>query len=229
MPAHAARRRPGPDGAPAMLGVMGGGQLARMFVHAAQAMGYAHGGARPRCRQPGRAGVAPACADGLRRCAGPGAAGTALRRHHHRVRERAGAIAGLRWRHCGRWRRAPQAVAICQQRAAEKAHFQRCGVPCAPLCAWSTSADRPGAAGRGAVSRHPEDHPARLRRQGPGRRGRAPRRWPAPGTRCGACPACWKSAWPLRHEISVIVARAATANGCTCRCSRTCTATASSP
>ena len=31
---------PGPDGAPAMLGVLGGGQLARMFVHAAQALGY---------------------------------------------------------------------------------------------------------------------------------------------------------------------------------------------
>ena len=30
----------GTDGAVAMLGVMGGGQLARMFVHAAQAMGY---------------------------------------------------------------------------------------------------------------------------------------------------------------------------------------------
>ena len=30
----------GADGAAAMLGVMGGGQLARMFVHAAQAMGY---------------------------------------------------------------------------------------------------------------------------------------------------------------------------------------------
>ena len=33
---------------------------------------------------------------------------------------------------------------------------------------------------------------------------------------------------PLRHEISVIVARARRRrNGCTCRCSRTCTATAS--
>ena len=29
----------GPDGQPVMLGVMGGGQLGRMFVHAAQAMG----------------------------------------------------------------------------------------------------------------------------------------------------------------------------------------------
>ena len=29
------------DGKPVTLGVMGGGQLARMFVHAAQAMGYA--------------------------------------------------------------------------------------------------------------------------------------------------------------------------------------------
>ena len=30
----------GPDGQAVMLGVMGGGQLGRMFVHAAQAMGY---------------------------------------------------------------------------------------------------------------------------------------------------------------------------------------------
>lgn len=28
------------NGQPATLGVMGGGQLGRMFVHAAQAMGY---------------------------------------------------------------------------------------------------------------------------------------------------------------------------------------------
>ena len=42
------------DGRPATLGVLGGGQLGRMFVHAAQALGY-DGGARPRCRQPGRA------------------------------------------------------------------------------------------------------------------------------------------------------------------------------
>ena len=31
----------GPNGQPMTLGVMGGGQLGRMFVHAAQAMGYA--------------------------------------------------------------------------------------------------------------------------------------------------------------------------------------------
>ena len=30
----------GPDGAPLALGVTGGGQLGRMFVHAAQAMGF---------------------------------------------------------------------------------------------------------------------------------------------------------------------------------------------
>ena len=30
----------GPDAGPLTLGVLGGGQLGRMFVHAAQAMGY---------------------------------------------------------------------------------------------------------------------------------------------------------------------------------------------
>ena len=34
-----------------------------------------------------------------------------------------------------------EAVAVCQQRAAEKAHFARCGVPCAPYARWPSEAD----------------------------------------------------------------------------------------
>jgi phosphoglycerate dehydrogenase-like enzyme len=65
MPAPA-RKRPGPVAPPAMLGVMGGGQLGRMFVHAAQAMGYRTAVLDPDPASPA-GGVAPAPARGLPR------------------------------------------------------------------------------------------------------------------------------------------------------------------
>ena len=65
----------GPDGAPAMLGVMGGGQLGAHVRACGAGAGLPHGGARPRPGQPGRPGVAPACAQRLRRPGRPGAAG----------------------------------------------------------------------------------------------------------------------------------------------------------
>ena len=121
----------GPDGAPAMLGVIGGGQLARMFVHAAQTLGY-----RSAVLDPGPSSPAGAVshlhlraayddADALAQLAAQCAAVTT---EFENV-----PAASLAWL-AAKLPVAPgaPAVAICQQRLAEKAQFQRCGVPCAP-------------------------------------------------------------------------------------------------
>ena len=115
----------------ATLGVLGGGQLGRMFAHAAQAMGYFTAVLDPDAHSP------------------------AGRISHHYVQSDYGDAAGL-----AELARvsdaittefenvpaatlatlaalrpvapAASAVAIAQDRAQEKAHFVRCGVPCAP-------------------------------------------------------------------------------------------------
>lgn len=115
----------------ATLGVMGGGQLGRMFVHAAQTMGYFTAVLDPDPASPaGRvahhhvesgyldeAGLAQL----VRQCA-------AITTEFENVP--AAALARLGAERIV----APgaQSVAVCQDRALEKAHFERCGVPCAP-------------------------------------------------------------------------------------------------
>ncbi len=115
----------------ATLGVMGGGQLGRMFVHAAQQMGYFTAvldadPVSPAGRvahfhiesgyldQAGLAQLAQRC--------------DAITTEFENV-----PAAALEWLATQRVV-APgaQSVAICQDRALEKAHFERCGVPCAP-------------------------------------------------------------------------------------------------
>ena len=113
------------------LGVMGGGQLGRMFVHAAQRMGYFTAVLDPDTDSPAgrvshhhvRSGYLDA--DGLQRLAG---FADAITTEFENVP--ADALASL----AGQRPVAPAAaaVAIAQDRAEEKAHFQRCGVPCAP-------------------------------------------------------------------------------------------------
>ena len=118
-------------GQPATLGVMGGGQLGRMFVHAAQAMGYFTAVLDPDTASPaGRVSHHHIQTDYLdeqglaqlmQRCAAittefenvPAPALTTLGAHRP-------VAPGA------------EAVAIAQDRAAEKAHFVRCGVPVAP-------------------------------------------------------------------------------------------------
>ena len=119
------------NGQPATLGVMGGGQLGRMFVHAAQAMGYFTAVLDPDPASPaGRVSHHHIQTDYLdeqglaqlmQRCA-------AITTEFENVP--APALITL-----GAHRPvAPgsEAVAIAQDRAAEKAHFVRCGVPVAP-------------------------------------------------------------------------------------------------
>ncbi len=114
----------------ATLGVMGGGQLGRMFVHAAQQMGYFTAVLDPDPASP--AGLAAhyhietdyldeqGLAQLMQRSAAittefenvPSAALITLGAHRP-------VAPGA------------DAVAVCQDRAIEKAHFLRCGVPCA--------------------------------------------------------------------------------------------------
>lgn len=115
----------------ATLGVLGGGQLGRMFVHAAQQMGYFTAVLDPDPDSPaGRVAHHHIQADyldpqGLQTLAKICAAVTT---EFENVP--AQALATL----AASLPVAPSAdaVAICQDRAREKAHFLACGVPCAP-------------------------------------------------------------------------------------------------
>jgi len=196
----------GPDGAPAMLGVMGGGQLARMFVHAAQALGY-----RTAVLDPDAASPAGGVSHLHLRCAYDDAAGLA------QLAQQCVAITtefenvpapSLAWLTTQR-PVAPraEAVAICQQRAAEKAHFLRSGVPCAPHALIDD---------RSALQAlDPDLFPAILKTAQLGYDGKGQRQVASPAE----LPAAWdalqrvpcvlEKRLPLQHEISVIVARGA--------------------
>ncbi|MED5620471.1 5-(carboxyamino)imidazole ribonucleotide synthase [Ideonella sp. BN130291] len=123
----------------ATLGVLGGGQLGRMFVHAAQALGYATAVLDADADSPAgtvshhhvRTGYLDA--DGLRELAARSAAVTT--EFENVPAEALATLAGQR-------PVAPSAaaVAVCQDRAAEKAQFVRCGVPCAPHALIQTQA-----------------------------------------------------------------------------------------
>ena len=123
----------------ATLGVLGGGQLGRMFVHAAQAMGYFTAVLDKDATSP--AGLVS----------------------HHHIRtgyedpqglaelgklcdavttefENVPAAALNKLAETLPVSPAGSAVAIAQDRAAEKAHFMKCGVPCAPYAVIETPA-----------------------------------------------------------------------------------------
>ena len=124
----------------ATLGVMGGGQLGRMFVHAAQQMGYATAVLDADAASPaGLVAHEHICADyadpaGLEQLARSSAAITT---EFENV-----PAASLAWL-AGLLPVAPSAaaVAVCQDRAAEKAHFVRSNVPCAPHALIASDAD----------------------------------------------------------------------------------------
>ncbi|MEP6790074.1 MAG: 5-(carboxyamino)imidazole ribonucleotide synthase [Ramlibacter sp.] len=115
----------------ATLGVMGGGQLGRMFVHAAQRMGYFTAVLDPDVASPaGSVSHHHIQTDylddkGLARLAECSAAITT--EFENVPAPALHALAMSRPVAPG-----AEAVAIAQDRAREKAHFTRCGVPCAP-------------------------------------------------------------------------------------------------
>ena len=115
----------------ATLGVMGGGQLGRMFVHAAQAMGYRTAVLDPDPTSPaGLVSHHHVCTGyldeaGLTELARVSAAITT-------EFENVPAAALDKLAETLPVAPAGAAVAICQDRAREKAHFVGCGVDCAP-------------------------------------------------------------------------------------------------
>ena len=179
------------NGRPATLGVLGGGQLGRMFVHAAQSLGYETVVLDPdRASPAGRISHHFICADyrdpnALRELA---ARAQAVTTEFENVP--AQALAEL-----ARTRAVSPptgCVAIAQDRIREKAHFARCaaasGVAPAPHAVIESEADLaavPAALLPGILKT------ARLATTARARRGsaRAPS-WPAPGSRWAAWPAC---------------------------------------
>jgi 5-(carboxyamino)imidazole ribonucleotide synthase len=130
----------------ATLGVMGGGQLGRMFVHAAQRMGYFTSVLDPDAASPaGLVSHHHVQADyldpvGLAQLADVSAAITT--EFENVPAQALATLAARRWV-------APSAdaVAIAQDRAREKAHFVRCGVPCAPHAVIKTEQQLSGVGG----------------------------------------------------------------------------------
>ncbi len=192
------------DGHQVTLGVMGGGQLGRMFVHAAQAMGYATAVLDPDPASP--AGlvshhhIATAYEDpqGLAQLA---ACSAAITTEFENVPAPAlAALAATRPVAPG-----AAAVAIAQDRAQEKAHFDRCGVPCAPYAVIETAAQ--------LAAVHDDLLPgivktARMGYDGKGQVRVASRQalreaWAA----LGQVPCVLEKMLPLASECSVIVAR----------------------
>jgi 5-(carboxyamino)imidazole ribonucleotide synthase len=196
----------GPDGTLAMLGVMGGGQLARMFVHAAQALGY-----RTAVLDSDPASPAGLVSHLHVQTAYDDPAGLA------RLASRCVAVTtefenvpapALAW--LARQRPvAPcaEAVAICQQRAAEKAHFAHCGVSCAPHALLASELDLQ----RIDDSLFPGILKiAQLGYDGKGQCDVASRaELAAAWQSLQRVPCVFEKRLPLRHEISAIVARGA--------------------
>lgn len=188
----------------ATLGVLGGGQLGRMFVHAAQAMGYftavldedaaspaglvSHHHIRTGYEDPqGLAMLARACDAVTTEFENvPAAALDTL------ARSLPVSPAG-------------SAVAIAQDRAREKAHFVQCGVPVAPHAVIETAAQ---------LAAVPADLlPGILKTARMGYDGKGQVRVATPAELAGAweqlgrVPCMLEKMLPLAHECSVIVAR----------------------
>ena len=188
----------------ATLGVMGGGQLGRMFVHAAQAMGYS-------------TAVLDADADS-----------PAGRVSHHHIRtgyldpqglaqlatccaaittefENVPADALRTLSETRPVSPSAAAVAICQDRAAEKAHFARCGVACAPH-ALIESAEQLAAVADDLLPGILKT--ARLGYDGKGQLRVSTRAELTAGwALLKQAPCVLEKMLPLRYEVSVIVAR----------------------
>ena len=121
--------RPLPPGS--WLGMLGGGQLGRMAVHAAQTLGYRVAVLEPDTQAPAGAAAdfhlqaaytdPEALAELARRC---GAVSTEFENVPAQVLDRLAAAVPVA--------PAGAAVAVCQDRALEKAHFAKSGVACAP-------------------------------------------------------------------------------------------------
>jgi 5-(carboxyamino)imidazole ribonucleotide synthase len=189
----------------ATLGVLGGGQLGRMFAHAAQRMGYFTAVLDPDADSPaGRVShhhihTDYADVDGLARLAGLADAVTTEFEN----------VPAPSLEHLAAARPvAPDAaaIAIAQDRIAEKAHFTRCGVPCAPYAVIETAAQLAAVVEDGLLPGILKT--ARLGYDGKGQQRVSTRAelidaWQA----SGCVPCVLEKLLPLEFECSVIVAR----------------------
>jgi len=198
------RRHALPPGA--TLGVLGGGQLGRMFVHAAQKLGFDTLVLDPDKQSP--AGVAAhtqLCApyDDERALAEMAGRCDAVTTEFENVP--ATTLASLA--QDIPVAPAAAAVAICQDRAAEKAHFQRAGVPCAPHAVIETTAQLAAVAADllpGILKT------ARLGYDGKGQVLVADRAALADAwAELRQVPCVLEKLLPLKYELSIIVARGA--------------------
>jgi 5-(carboxyamino)imidazole ribonucleotide synthase len=188
----------------ATLGVLGGGQLGRMFAHAAQAMGYFTAVLDADADSPaGRIShhhirTAYDDPDGLAQLASLCDAVTTEFENVPAV-----ALAAL----AGQCPVAPaaRAVAVAQDRAQEKAHFVACGVPCAPHAVIETAeqlAAVPTSLLPGILKT------ARLGYDGKGQvRVQTAAELAAAWVQLGRVPCVLEQMLPLAFECSVIVAR----------------------
>jgi 5-(carboxyamino)imidazole ribonucleotide synthase len=143
MLAERARAAGGPTwlpGAGATLGVLGGGQLGRMFAQAAQAMGYDVAVLDPQADGPAGQ-VSPK--QHVAAYDDPHALDALAAQVQACTTEFESVPAASLARLAERVRVAPsaQALAICQHRAREKAQFAAVGVPCAPHACIESPAD----------------------------------------------------------------------------------------
>ena len=186
------------------LGVLGGGQLGRMWAHAAQRMGYNTAVLDPDAQSP--AGLVShhhihtdyLDAAGLKQLA---AVCQAVTTEFENVPADALAQLALKVPVSP----AAQAVAIAQDRAREKAHFVQCGVPVAPHAVIDTAAQLAGVSDDllpGILKT------SRMGYDGKGQRRVATRDELAAGWHAlGDVPCVLEKMLPLAAECSVIVAR----------------------
>ena len=187
-----------------MLGVLGGGQLGRMFAHAAQRSGYAVTVLDPDPDSPaGRVADAHIVlpytdADGLRRLADRCAAVTTEFENVPAIALQMLAERCVVSPHAA-------SVSICQDRAAEKTAFTRCGVACAPWVAIERQSDL-GAVDAGLLPGILKT--SRLGYDGKGQRRVADRAELAQAFAALGGVACvLEKALPITAELSVIVGR----------------------
>jgi 5-(carboxyamino)imidazole ribonucleotide synthase len=194
----------GSDGRPATLGVMGGGQLGRMFVQAAQSMGYFTAVLDPDPTSP--AGLVAHYHIRDEYLAEPGLA-QLMQRSSAITIEFENVPATALFTLGAQRAVAPSAecVAVCQDRGAEKTHFVDAGVPCAPFARIESAAHLdalPATLLPGILKT------ARLGYDGKGQlrvadRAELARAWET----LKRVPCVLEQRLALAHEISVIVAR----------------------
>jgi len=188
-----------------MLGVLGGGQLGRMFVHAAQTQGY-----RVSVLEPDAASPGGAAADMHLRAAYTDAVALAeLARHCIAVTTEFENVPAASLRELARALPVSppaDAVEICQHRAREKQCFAAAGVPCAPHALLQSADDAANPA-------HAALLPGLLKTASLGYDGKGQLAvarladLPAAWASLGSVPCVLEQRLALKLELSVIVAR----------------------